>query len=354
MTCFSFSTATRPLKRAAAAAAASAESMARTPTTAAAASEAERTAARTAARMIVPSTLPPATSATQMSSIASMSPSSSSSTTTHTTEAASPSSLLFPSSLFDYKNKNKNVKRSTTIYNNVPIATNGTNTSTITAATAATTTASTIRTLQDFVRQIPAAVQERKRYNIEPGANEDPIANLFRMSDLAPQAWQQYAFFDTSKPYTRNLIATDNKTYTLMLLCWNPGQESPVHAHPCDGCWLQVLDGQIREVRYDTVGLQPLSDVTYHAGQLSWITDNIGYHKVGNASPLKNTMDAADAAAAAAPSSGQPAATLHLYSPPFKECHFWRDTSDPTAEPSVGKNIHYSEYGFLCSQDSIP
>eukprot|EP00529_Nitzschia_sp_RCC80_P026264 CAMPEP_0113476852 /NCGR_PEP_ID=MMETSP0014_2-20120614/19893_1 /TAXON_ID=2857 /ORGANISM="Nitzschia sp." /LENGTH=342 /DNA_ID=CAMNT_0000369903 /DNA_START=289 /DNA_END=1317 /DNA_ORIENTATION=- /assembly_acc=CAM_ASM_000159 len=342
MTWFSFSTATRPLKKATAAAVA--ESMALTPTTTAAASEAER-AARAAARMIVPSTAPSSllssvptpTKVSKMSSMASAS--------TTTTEAAVPSSLLFPSSLFDYKNKN--VKRSTTIYNNVP----NTNYGATTATSAATTTTGTIRTLQDFVRQIPAAVQERKRYNIEPGANEDPIANLFRMSDLAPQAWQQYAFFDTSKPYTRNLIATDNKTYTLLLLCWNPGQESPVHAHPCDGCWLQVLDGQIREVRYDTVGLQPLSDVTYHAGQLSWITDNIGYHKVGNASPL-NTMDTASAAAA--PSPGQQAATLHLYTPPFKECHFWRDTSDPTVEPSVGKNIHYSEYGFLCSQDSIP
>jgi cysteine dioxygenase len=182
-------------------------------------------------------------------------------------------------------------------------------------------------------------------------------------SELSPQAWQQYSFFDTSKPYTRNLIATDNKTYTLMLLCWNPGQESPIHSHPCDGCWLQVLDGQIREVRYDTE-LQPFSDETYTAGQLSWITDNIGYHKVGNASPPKSTtttattidLDVKSSSSSTSSSlpSGRPAATLHLYSPPFKECHFWRDESDPTAEPSVGKNIHYSEYGFLCSQDAIP
>jgi predicted metal-dependent enzyme (double-stranded beta helix superfamily) len=59
-----------------------------------------------------------------------------------------------------------------------------------------------------------------------------------------------YAFFDPLKPYTRNLVATDNKTFTLLLLCWTPGKESPIHDHPCDGCWVQVLEGSAIESRY--------------------------------------------------------------------------------------------------------
>lgn len=32
---------------------------------------------------------------------------------------------------------------------------------------------------------------------------------------------------------------TIHKTFTLLLLCWNPGKESPIHDHPCDGCVCQ-------------------------------------------------------------------------------------------------------------------
>jgi cysteine dioxygenase len=46
------------------------------------------------------------------------------------------------------------------------------------------------------------------------------------------------------------LIATDGATFSLMLLCWNPGKFSPIHDHPSDGCWLRVLEGAVQEVRY--------------------------------------------------------------------------------------------------------
>jgi cysteine dioxygenase len=124
-------------------------------------------------------------------------------------------------------------------------------------------------------------------------------------------------------PYTRNLIATDHKNYTLLLLCWNAGQESPVHDHPCDGCWLQVLQGDIREVRYDRQ-LQCVSDETFREGALSYITDSDGYHKVGNPSKL-------------------PSVSLHLYAPPFQKCLCWR-TEDPE-QSSESECSNFSEYG---------
>ena len=148
-----------------------------------------------------------------------------------------------------------------------------------------------------------------------------------RRSELPTEAWQKYALFDEDKPYTRNLISTDNETYTLLLLCWNPEKESPIHDHPCDGCWLQVLQGDIREVRYDKQ-LNCVSDLNYNDGALSYITDNVGYHKVGN-------------------TTQNPAVTLHLYAPPFESCQCWySDTANPL-EPSEGRNINHSEYGVV-------
>lgn len=133
----------------------------------------------------------------------------------------------------------------------------------------------------------------------------------------------RYAWFDESHPYTRNLVATDNETYTLLLLCWNAGQESPIHDHPCDGCWLQVLQGDVREVRYDKQ-LKMISDDTYQEGAVTWITDNDGYHKVGNPSNM-------------------PSVSLHLYAPPFQKCLSWRTEDPAQATESVCAN--HTEYG---------
>lgn len=177
---------------------------------------------------------------------------------------------------------------------------------------------------------------------------------------LDPQELTRHAHFDASKHYTRNLVATDDTHYTLLLLCWNPGQSSPIHDHPCDGCWMHVLEGQVRECRNErrTDGaLECFFDETFYGRSFPWlvhmshasiyhlssllqshwiiaegqqlhINDSIGYHKVEN------------------PSLTQPAITLHLYCPPFAKCRIWMD---PTRKPSVSMMTFHSQYGRLTS-----
>ena len=65
------------------------------------------------------------------------------------------------------------------------------------------------------------------------------INNLLQKLDLSTQETNKYTFWDVEKPYTRNLIHTDGKHYSLLLLCWNPGKESSIHNHPCDGTALR-------------------------------------------------------------------------------------------------------------------
>jgi len=154
--------------------------------------------------------------------------------------------------------------------------------------------------------------------------------------------WERYALVDPNKSYTRNLIATDHETFTLLLLCWTPGHASPVHDHPCDGCWLRVLRGSVREIRYaiaattatssegdesdqDVKSMVCTRDETYHKGVV-FITDSQGYHKIEN------------------PSSTELAVSLHLYSPPFQQCRVWLDEHRDVPCNSVMCN--YSEYGI--------
>jgi cysteine dioxygenase len=249
-------------------------------------------------------------------------------------------------------------------------------------------------TLKDFKKELSATFEciTESHELLEPqGSQADLIADVFRyvvdatlisccmfsaqscVKDsnhppsrlhLNPEELSRYTHFDDSKHYTRNLVATDNTHYTLLLLCWNPGKSSPIHDHPCDGCWMQVLEGQVRECRYErtTDGvLSCFSDETFYGtsftcwgtlvlmsmrtfrshthchgfhlfffaeGQQLYINDTLGYHKVEN------------------PSLSQPAITLHLYCPPFDKCRIWMD---PSRKSSNSKMTYHSQYGCLTS-----
>ena len=43
------------------------------------------------------------------------------------------------------------------------------------------------------------------------------------------QDWREFALFNTIK-YSRNLLEF-NENFELIVLCWLPGQESPIHNH---------------------------------------------------------------------------------------------------------------------------
>ena len=61
--------------------------------------------------------------------------------------------------------------------------------------------------------------------------------------------WRDFAFYSDER-YTRNLIHAD-ETFELMVVCWGPGQESPIHNHAGSNCWMGVLDGTVEELHYD-------------------------------------------------------------------------------------------------------
>jgi hypothetical protein len=117
-------------------------------------------------------------------------------------------------------------------------------------------------------------------------------------------------FWDTDKAYSRNLVATDGKHYSLLLLCWKPGRESAIHDHPCDGCFVKTLRGCIRETRYhcNATTNEITQGVTkfYCEDQVSFMNDEIGLHKIGNPNDITGAV------------------SLHLYTPPFRSCKVWQ------------------------------
>jgi len=177
------------------------------------------------------------------------------------------------------------------------------------------------------------------------------------------------------KKYTRNLIATDERNFALMLLCWNPQRGSPIHSHAGSECLLRVLRGQLLESSYtfpstacalsttnapaiQITDIQPseadvdddqklehgfsknVAPSSLHIGETSFLTlsenilnqgvvthinDTIGVHKI------ENVFDAE-------------AITLHLYMPPFESCVCWCERTGKALNSCV---TFYSENGEI-------
>lgn len=146
------------------------------------------------------------------------------------------------------------------------------------------------------------------------------IELLLQRVNISGQELDQFAHFSSCLPYTRNLIATDAMHYTILLLCWPAGKESKIHNHPCDGCFVKSVRGQIKETKYveedkcdaSTIEgnassrcMRVISEVVLSPGEVTYMDDFIGYHKVGNAE-TDETQDCA--------------ITLHVYTPPYQSC----------------------------------
>jgi cysteine dioxygenase len=139
--------------------------------------------------------------------------------------------------------------------------------------------------------------------------------------------WREFALF-SELHYTRNLIVRDTR-FELMILCWGKGQESPIHNHEGQDCWMAVLDGSIEELRYawpsstDPAPIRSKGSQRFDKGQVAFIRDEMGLHVVR-------------------PTPGAHGVTLHLYSSPYDECNCYCPDTGQVTRKKLG---HYSLRG---------
>ena len=209
--------------------------------------------------------------------------------------------------------------------------------------------------LDQFVRELGPRLSK-----LSAAEKKESILQFYNRLEVSKADYARYVHPDPSQKYTRNLVSTDDSTYTLLLLVWSPSMESPIHDHPCDGCWMRILEGNLEESRYvleenkdschfaveagengaivaeerprvKSPGGSTLRCTTkenYEEGSIAFIEDAMGYHKI------RNTSDS------------EFAVSLHLYSPPFDQCKFW--PSQGNGDVSLTGNVcFHSEYGEL-------
>jgi cysteine dioxygenase len=158
---------------------------------------------------------------------------------------------------------------------------------------------------------------------LEEGAHHSP-AHIAKISELLTSMRFNQAEFSRylnfrDDHYTRNLVGYDmpqgakRAKFTALILCWDKGQMSPIHDHAGSSCWVKVLQGQLREVKYEYrkeddpaekqgQKLAVLSDRTFEPESVAYINDTQGVHAMGN------------------PNSDSVTVSLHVYAPPYVMC----------------------------------
>jgi cysteine dioxygenase len=126
--------------------------------------------------------------------------------------------------------------------------------------------------------------------------------------------------------YTRNCIFDDEK-YELILLCWEPGQITPIHDHGGEECWVRVIEGEFREKIFkmdDSGELQTIKSSTSKAGDISYMVDFMGCHSLENLSSTRSM-------------------SLHLYAKPIRNCNIF----DVDSNEFVRRELEYDTVSEL-------
>ncbi|KFY96820.1 hypothetical protein V498_02413, partial [Pseudogymnoascus sp. VKM F-4517 (FW-2822)] len=123
------------------------------------------------------------------------------------------------------------------------------------------------------------------------GVDVDALTRLMAEYESKEEDWGRYALGDASRGYTRNLVDVGNGKSNLLILVWSPNKGSLIHDHADAHCLMRILSGTLRETRYATppspAAAPPtiLKETTYSAGQVTYMSDSLGVHKISNPDP---------------------------------------------------------------------
>ncbi len=148
------------------------------------------------------------------------------------------------------------------------------------------------------------------------------FGELFEKARIPSSDLDEYVNF-SDLGYTRNLVKKTPR-YELLVLCWKPGQESPIHCHNGSRGWMLAVEGKVHEYLYqlqekgEDIQLLGPKKACCTAKAWAYIDDERGVHRV-------------------ACEGKKPAITLHLYSPPIQNFDFFVEEG----EKLVKKNFTY-------------
>ena len=136
------------------------------------------------------------------------------------------------------------------------------------------------------------------------GSPTKEFVSIARNIHLVTSDVSDFATWSTKK-YTRNCIELNDR-FELILLCWEPGQKTPIHDHGGEECWVYFVNSEFEEIIYEKVGseLREKTTLSVVSGSVTFMSDFIGVHS------LQNT-------------GGQRGFSVHLYAKPITSCNIF-------------------------------
>lgn len=137
----------------------------------------------------------------------------------------------------------------------------------------------------------------------------DRIHDYILQNPVSPQSLEPYIEF-SSERYTRHLVHRD-ALFEVLVLCWAPGQTSPIHDHAGQMCWMAVPVGalDVRLYRVNRLGGRIAERIAF-AGRIEMDPEHPGV--VTDDSPIHSVENSA--------ARRVPAVSLHVYSRPIERC----------------------------------
>lgn len=116
--------------------------------------------------------------------------------------------------------------------------------------------------------------------------------------------------------------------YELVLLCWEEGQQTPIHCHGGMECWVHMVQGELEEKRFEqpdaTIEPTLTNKMALTSSHLSYMNDDMGFHSLRNIYPGRSI-------------------SLHLYAKPIDSCEIYNsDTGKGEA-----RELSYDAYAEI-------
>jgi len=127
--------------------------------------------------------------------------------------------------------------------------------------------------------------------------------------NIPPSAFE-HCYSWSNESYTRNCIA-ENEKFELILLCWEKGQQTPIHNHGGEECWVKVIKGNFKETIFnlnEAGELKSIKSTMSKTGDVSYMIDFMGFHRLENCSENRGV-------------------SLHLYAKPIRTCEIFDENS---------------------------
>jgi predicted metal-dependent enzyme (double-stranded beta helix superfamily) len=135
----------------------------------------------------------------------------------------------------------------------------------------------------------------------------DEVQRYLEQTRITPETFEPYLHYKPER-YTRHLVHK-SEAFEVLVICWNVGQQAPIHGHEGELCWARVERGKLRFTNYRLISetplrLEPMSEAV--DGGVGYLDGPADIHAVHNCDQF-----------------GAPAASLHVYSRPYAECDIY-------------------------------